>query len=203
MDQDPVQVNRQTYDQIAGQFALRNSEMNASLIQKARRFIATIRPGERILDLGCGPGRDLGWFIHNGINAIGADLSHGMLMEARKVTGARLCQMEMRRLAFASQIFAGVWCNAALLHLPRNEVPKALANIHRVLAPGGHFFMSLQKGSGEGLETAQDGTHTRFFARYEAQEIGRFLEQAGFHVLRQEEYEFRCTWLWLESVRSD
>lgn len=107
MDQDPILVNRQTYDQIAGQFAAQTARMDERLIVRALRLVEHIQPGARILDVGCGPGRDLGWFIENGIHALGVDLSNGMLKEAKRVKGSILCQMEMRQLAFASGSFAG------------------------------------------------------------------------------------------------
>lgn len=97
-------------------------------------------------------------------------------------------------------VLRGVWCNAALLHLPKKEVPKALAEISRVLVPGGCFFLSIQKGCDEGLEISQNGNITRFFARYTAQEMERILEQAGFIVRYQEEYEYGRAWIWFESV---
>ncbi len=203
MDQDPFQVNRRTYDQIAGQFVQRTPGMDEWLIKKATRLVEHIQPEQRMLDVGCGPGRDLSWFLKNGFQALGVDLSMGMLMEAQKVAKPSLCQMEMRHLALASRSFAGVWCNAALLHLPKKEVPNALAEIHRVLIPGGRFILSIQKGCGEGLETSQTGDILRFFARYDMHEMHEFLEQASFRVLLQEEYEFfGRTWLWFETVRS-
>jgi SAM-dependent methyltransferase len=202
MDPDPSQVNRQTYDQIAGQFAARTAHMDAWLIGRTSRLVEQLRPGARILDVGCGPGRDLRWFIENGVHAFGVDLSNGMLLEARRVQRSALGQMEMRRLAFASGSFAGVWCNAALLHLPKTEVPKALAEISRVLAPGGIFILSLQKGNGEGFETGQNENTVRYFARYTPQEMEQFLAQAGFLVLRQDEYEYGRTWIWFETVQS-
>lgn len=201
MDQDPIQVNRRTYDQIAGQFAAKIPVMDERLIAKASRLIEGIRPNERILDLGCGPGRDLSWFQEKGIQAVGADLSFGMLSEARRTARSGLCQMEMRRLGFASQSFADVWCNAALIHLPKDNVPKALAEIFRVLVPGGRFFVSMQKGQGEGWENTPDGRIIRFFARYNAQEMLGILRTAGFKTIEQDEYEFGRTWLWFETVR--
>lgn len=202
MVQDPIQITRQTYDQIAGQFAAQTANLDERLIGRMSRLVENIPSGERILDLGCGTGRDLGWFLEKSVNAIGGDLSLGMLMEARRAHRFTLCQIEMRQLAFASGSFMGVWCNAALLHLPKEAVPNALAEIYRVLIPGGRFFLSVQKGDREGLEISQNEKVVRFFARYVPQEMEQFLEQAGFSIKLMEEYEFGRPWIWFETVRS-
>lgn len=203
MTQDPIEINRKAYDEIASRFAARRAMMGGQLIDVITRLKGQVRPGERVLDLGCGAGRDLAWLEQAGLRVLGADLSVGMLAEARRVTGCALCQMDMRRLGFARGSFAAVWCNAALLHLPSQQLPGALAEIARLLRPGGHLFALVQKGSGEGLETNAEEHITRFFARYDGVEMGRHLEQAGFSVLERGEYEYGRTWLWHAAARGE
>jgi ubiquinone/menaquinone biosynthesis C-methylase UbiE len=127
-----------------------------------------------------------------------------MLEEAQKVSNTNLCQVEMRSLGFANACFVGIWCNAALLHLPKRELPKALAEIFRVLAPKSPFYLSLQKGAEEGIESGPSGNAPRYFARYDGLEMEYLLEQAGFAIIRQDisidEYH-RRSWLWFETIR--
>lgn len=207
MAPDPITLTRQTYDRIAEQFAAVNSVIPEQVARMAGQLITQIRPGERILDLGCGHGRDLAWFAARGARITGADLSAGMLAEARQAVNAGLCQMDIRRLGFADGSFLAVWCNAALLHLPKQELPAALAEIWRVLAPGGRFYMSVQQGYGEGVETHSPGGARRFFARYQADETMGFLERVGFSVLNQEVQQDNarpgCSWIWHETVRKE
>lgn len=200
MDRDPIDINRRTYDAIAASFAARRANMVGGLIEIITRLKARVPAGEWVLDLGCGAGRDLAWMEAAGMRAVGADLSAGMLAEARKITRAGLWQMEMRWLGFAGQCFAAVWCDAALLHLPKQQVPAALAEVARVLVPGGRFFVLVQQGSGEGLETNETEHATRFYARYQAEELAQLLEQAGFHIIEQGAYENGRTWLWYETI---
>lgn len=207
MDPDPIELTRQAYNRIAVQFAAVNAGMPEQVAKMASRLIAQIRPGRRILDLGCGPGRDLAWFAAHGAQITGADLSAGMLDEARRAVIAGLCQMDMRRLGFANRSFSGVWCNAALLHLPKREVPAALAEIRRILSPNGCFFASVQQGYGESIETHPLNGAQRFFARYQALEMIDLLENAGFSVLNQEIQQDNtrpeCSWIWQETVRKE
>ncbi len=204
---DPTaSLNRSAYDQLAAHFAQVNAAMPPELEAAAGRLLARVTErGSQapILDLGCGTGRDLAWFAAHGMKALGCDLSTGMLAQARQVTRAPLCQMEMRSLGWASNSFQAVWCCAALLHLPKREAPRALAEIARVLLPGGDLFLSIQKGSGEVIERAPyPGEIERFFARYEPDEMAALLEQAGFQLLARRENIDGRHWLWFEAQRS-
>jgi ubiquinone/menaquinone biosynthesis C-methylase UbiE len=173
---------RAVYDQIAPAFAREHAGMEADVLESGARFLALKRPSGPLLELGCGAGRDLAWFAALGQAMVGADLSMGMLAEARTRGQAPLVQMEMTRLGFLAAAFAGLWCNAALLHLPRAEAPAALAEMRRVLRPAGLLFLSLQEGEGEGWET-RPNRPARLFARYHAAELEGLLAGAGFTVL--------------------
>ncbi len=203
---DPTaDLNRSAYDRIAAHFAQANAAMPPEIEAAAGRLLARVK--ERgstapVLDLGCGTGRDLAWFAAHDLKALGCDLSTGMLAQARQVTRAALCQMEMRSLGWASGSFQAVWCCAALLHLPKQAAPRALAEIARVLLPGGDLFLSVQKGSGEVIERAPYPEEIeRFFARYEPDEMALLLEQAGYQILARRENIDRRHWLWFEAQR--
>lgn len=187
-----------TYDRIAPAFAERQAEMSENLLLAAQRFLEYIPAGGLCLDLGCGTGRDSAWFAAQQLKTIGVDFSRGMLTEARKNTSRPLAQMDMRQLGFPRQVFAGVWCNAALLHLPKVEAPLALAEMRRVLLPGGILDLSLQKGDVEQLEPNPYASDLgeRFFARYELEETVQLLESARFTVLETLELSYQQrTWL--------
>ncbi len=184
-----MDTTRSTYDHIAGRFAQLTAAMPAPVACAARALLDRLAADGLLLDLGCGPGRDLAWFEAQGARAIGADFSAGMLAEARKRTGFPLLQMDMRRLGFHDGSMQGIWCNAALLHLPRSEAALALKEMRRVLAPGGLLDLSVQQGSGEGCETASYADLEdvpRYFARYALDEMSGMISQAGFRVLHQD-----------------
>jgi ubiquinone/menaquinone biosynthesis C-methylase UbiE len=172
------------YDQIAEEFASVNANMPPELTADADRFLDLVGPDAHVLDLGCGAGRDMAWLESRGATVVGSDLSPGMLAQARLQVCGRLVQADMRRLPFQTGGFQGVWCCAALLHLPKADTPHALAEVHRVLDSGGTLFLAVQEGTGEGWErtTYYSASVERFFARYDAKEMSALLTSRRFTI---------------------
>ena len=155
--EDPSATHRATYDDVAARFAVVNAQMPPAVLDSARQLLEIVGAPARILELGCGHGRDAAWLEAHGVDVVAADLSAGMLAETRlRVTGP-VVQLDMRALAFRSAVFDGVWSNAAMLHLPKAVVPGALAGVRRILRPGGVFFVSIQVGAGETWEAVSYG----------------------------------------------
>jgi len=202
---DPFSQNRAAYDQIAARFAERNAEMLPYVIESAQRLLAGMQTAGKaslpILDLGCGTGRDMAWLESQGAKMIGADLSGGMLAEACRIARGPLCQLDMRFLPFASDSLGGVWCQAALLHLPKSIAPAALQEIRRVLADGGLLHISVQKGNSEGFETRPYEPVERYYAHYQASELTNLLQSAGFCILYQGEAEARRSWIYASAQK--
>jgi ubiquinone/menaquinone biosynthesis C-methylase UbiE len=190
-------ITQATYDKIAPTFAKTNAEMPENLLVEARKFIESISQNARCLDLGCGAGRDIAWFEGQGLNIFGADLSIGMLTEARKITSRPLAQMNMLHLGFAGKSFAGIWCNAALLHLPKADAPKALKEMRRILWDNGILDLAVQLGEGEGFEENpyETGQGERFYSRYQEDEMKQMLIASGFMILEMEQIISKRAWL--------
>jgi ubiquinone/menaquinone biosynthesis C-methylase UbiE len=172
------------YDQIAEEFASVNANMPPGLTADADRFLDLVGPSAHVLDLGCGAGRDMAWLESHGATVVGTDLSAGMLAQARLQAHGSLVQADMCRLPFQTGCFQGVWCCAALLHLPKADAPRALAEIRRVLGSGGALFLAVQEGMGEGWEptTRYGEPIERFFARYRTEELTTLLVDTGFAI---------------------
>jgi 8-oxo-dGTP pyrophosphatase MutT (NUDIX family)/ubiquinone/menaquinone biosynthesis C-methylase UbiE len=195
MSTGPTQQTTQTYDQIAAQFAARNWKNDLS--ELLDRLCACLQPGARILDLGCGPGRDTLSLAARGFWTLGLDRSAGMLREAAARGVKLLVQADSRALPFASGTLNGVWACASLLHLLKAELPAALAEARRALGHG-HIWLSLRLGEGETWEDDGQG-HPRFFAYYHPAEVELALERAGFRVLhcstRRSAHRPELTWI--------
>jgi ubiquinone/menaquinone biosynthesis C-methylase UbiE len=198
---DNTEITRETYEQIAPTYAQVSAVMHENLIEFAERFIGLLESsfglGAQILDVGCGPGRDMAWFESRNINVTGVDYTQAMLELARTKVHGSLVQADMRNMPFEAHSMDGIWCNASLLHLPKTDSSAALLEFKQVLKPNGILFLAVQEGEGEHLETREVyGENQRFFARYSVTEMTELLEIAGFEILEHHEHESRDrTWI--------
>jgi SAM-dependent methyltransferase len=181
-DETPLAETIASYDHRASKFATR---WGATRLDRALNAFAARVTGQRlVLDLGCGPGRDIDGLTQLGCQVVGLDLSVAMLYEARRrVPAAAVLQADLRYPPLATASLDGVWACASLLHLQRGELPIALAEMARVLrAPGGVAYLALKGGHGEQWLEDADG-HRTFFTYYQSVEIETALHHAGFQIL--------------------
>jgi SAM-dependent methyltransferase len=102
-----------------------------------------------ILDFGCGPGRDLKTLTGLGHTAIGLEGAAGFAAMARADTGCEVWQQDFRRLHLPSEHFDGIFANASLFHIPSQELPRVLRQLHGALKPDGVLFSSNPRGANE------------------------------------------------------
>jgi ubiquinone/menaquinone biosynthesis C-methylase UbiE len=180
---DLDQLMRAAYARIADEYARINcGPMPGDLLAAAALMAERAGPGGSIVDIGCGPGRDMAWFESRGVRVTGIDLSPEMLAHARRAASGPLLAMDMRSLAFRDSSFDGAWWCASLLHLPKRDAPAAIREARRVLRPGATLMLSVQQGSGEGWEERLCPDDTRFYARYQPGEMSSLLAGYGFDV---------------------
>ncbi|HEX2914813.1 MAG TPA: class I SAM-dependent methyltransferase [Chloroflexia bacterium] len=173
----------QSYNQTAALYA--EGQYGFDMSRQQERFLQALPPGYRepLLDLGCGPGRDIRYFSRRGYRTIGMDLSSGLLEEARRrVKSAGLVRADMRSLPFAPACFAGIWACASFLHIPKNQAPWALAEMGRVLVPGGGLFLAVKHGFNESWTEKSEQDTRFFFAYYQPGELQERVVAAGFEV---------------------
>ena len=99
-----------------------------------------------ILDLGCGPGRDLAAFQSMGHVAVGLDGAPAFVEMARRHTGCEVLHQDFLALDLPAGRFDGVFANASLFHVPTAQLPGALNQLHQSLKPRGVLFMSNPRG---------------------------------------------------------
>ena len=123
-----------TYDSIAEDFDSTRYKPWPDTIRFSERF----SPGQLVLDLGCGNGRDLRHLQGRGVRVIGLDMSSGQLRVVRGKSEADVMQADVSSLPLRSNIANGAMLVATLVHIPSPEGRgRALAEAHRCLAPGG------------------------------------------------------------------
>lgn len=117
-------------------------------------FLKALPAGAKILELGCGGGQDSQVMLTRGFNVTPTDGSPEMAQQAGRLLGRPVTVLPFDRLE-EDGIYAGVWANACLLHIPRPELAAVLSRIHRALKTGGVFYASFKAGSAEGRDRFQ------------------------------------------------
>ncbi|MEK6760862.1 MAG: methyltransferase domain-containing protein [Nanoarchaeota archaeon] len=142
--------------------------------------------GMKILDVGCGPGRDLEYFSSLGLEVTGIDLVPEFLGAAKKkVPDAKLYHMDMREMDFNDNYFDGIWSCASFLHLPKSEHEGAMKEHARVLSPNGLMYMSVM-GGGKGDDplpaSPKYGGLSKYFYSFGKDEFRELLTSSGFSI---------------------
>ena len=131
----------------------------------------------RILDLGCGPGRDLIYFKSLGHRPVGLDGSSAFCEMAREHSGCPVLHQQFLHMNLPDKSFDGIFANASLFHVPSQELLRIIQELHAALRSEGILFTSNPRGSVEGWSGQRYGNYMEF-------EVTKaYLEAAGFVVL--------------------
>jgi 2-polyprenyl-3-methyl-5-hydroxy-6-metoxy-1,4-benzoquinol methylase len=125
-----------------------NATAHADMSALHARFLHHLLPGARILDAGCGSGRDALAFTQAGFQVTAFDASAEMVRLATANTGLPVIQMAFNEIAWENT-FHGIWACASLLHVPRADLAPVSARLVRALVPGAIIFMSFKLGESE------------------------------------------------------
>jgi SAM-dependent methyltransferase len=140
------------------------------------RFLAFVPVGGRILDAGCGSGRDALAFHRAGYDVRAFDGSHEMVRLAREHTGLPVQLRTFDDLDLGC-CFDGIWASASLLHVPRARLPGVTASLVRALRPAGAMYVSMKRGAGD---REVDG---RLFVDVDEQGLAQLLEGASLTIV--------------------
>ena len=132
-------------------------------------------PPFTILDLGCGPGRDVKAIADLGHVAVGLDGSARFVEMARAYSGCEVLQQDFLKLNLPAGRFDGVFANAALFHVPGQELPRVLRELRATLKPRGVLFSSNPRGNNE-----EGWNQQRYGAYWDLETWRRYVEAAGF-----------------------
>jgi len=186
------------YDRVADDYwyGTRNHDVS----QNYEAFLEAIegKPPFDILDLGCGPGRDLQYFNSMGHAVMGLDGSEALVSLARLNSGCEVLQQNFLAMDLPEHRFDGVFANASLFHVPSKELPRILLEVSTTLKSRGVLFCSNPRGNNEeGLEGS------RYSCFFDLDTWRDYVIDAGFVELQ---HYFRPTGLprhrqpWLATV---
>lgn len=190
MDNGPYkQITKNTYNSVVEDYADRDEmvipetpDVNSAL----KEFVKLLSPHAKVLDVGCGAGRDSRVLAKNGLEVAGIDFSEKMIEAAKKKNSkVEYRLMDMEEISFPKNSFDGIWANASLHHIPKSRLPSVLQKICTILKNNGVFFLKVKLGDGEGIKEDQRFGYTikRYFAFYKPEEMQDLLEKSGFQIL--------------------
>ncbi|HUE64592.1 MAG TPA: class I SAM-dependent methyltransferase [Rhizomicrobium sp.] len=180
MEPDPLdldsiaKVTLAHYDQRADDFwkGTRDHDVSQNIDALIQHIQGT--PPFTILDFGCGPGRDLKAFTDLGHIAIGLEGSDCFAAMAR-AQGFEILQQNFLKLDLPNQKFDGVFANASLFHVPSQELPRVLRELHATLKSRGVLFSSNPRGNNE-----EGWNKGRYGAYHDFETWHGFMMDAGF-----------------------
>ena len=155
-----------------------------------------------ILDFGCGPGRDMCVFKSLGHRPVGLDGSKEFCKMAQQQSDCPTLNQQFLKLELKDNNYDGIFANASLFHVPSQELPRVLRELHSALRKDGILFSSNPRGNAEGWQGQRYG----HYMEIEASET--FLKQSGFRII---EHYYRPSgkpreqqpWLAIVSQRQD
>lgn len=140
-------------------------------------FVRHFKPEARILDVGCGSGRDLAWLKKQGFCPTGFEHSPGLAALAEKQTGCPVIQGDFTSHDFSLLAADGIVLSGAFVHLDRQQLAPVFKNVLGALIPGGHVFLSMKQG--RGTRTAPDG---RRFTLWQDTQLRPVFKELGLQV---------------------
>ncbi|WP_157253660.1 class I SAM-dependent methyltransferase [Nonomuraea typhae] len=175
---------RDSYTAIAVEYAeLVRAEMGGKPLDRAMvgAFADLVRGQGQVADIGCGTGNATGQLHKLGVDVFGVDLSPGMLAVARKdLPEVRFFEGSMLELDIPDESLAGLVAWYSTIHVADELLPRALAEFHRVLRPGGHALLAFQVGD-EPLHLTEGLGHQidLLFHRRRPEKMAELLKAAG------------------------
>ncbi|MDE8556368.1 class I SAM-dependent methyltransferase [Pantoea vagans] len=142
----PVLSNEDYYRQNAQRFFTETASVDMSALYP--HFVSCLPPGARILDAGCGSGRDVKAFGEMGFAVEAFDASAELVALACQLSGKPVTQMRFQDVN-AVEKYDGIWCCASLLHVSDAELPEVMTKLAIAMKPDGIWYLSFKYGRGE------------------------------------------------------
>jgi len=136
-----------------------------------------LNPGAKILDVGCGSGRDLLWFAEKGFDAIGLERSPSLARLARVHSKRPVIEADFGMYDFSHLNCDAVVLVGALVHVTREDLPQILEAISICLNPNGYMLVTMKEG--HGIRHFSDG---RIFTLWQREDLEEIFSKIGFEI---------------------
>jgi SAM-dependent methyltransferase len=174
---DPVLASVGAYSAGVDEYEAVHASKFADIVA---RFAESLPRPSLILDVGCGPGRDLERFTVHGHVARGVELNPEFAVRARRHAPTTHCDLRDVAAHYPSGFFDGIWASASLVHLPTADMHQVLGQLGVLLRPGGKLFVSVRSSGETGWLDEPDGR--RWYRVWAADALADAVTAAGFTV---------------------
>ncbi|KAK5171422.1 uncharacterized protein LTR77_004566 [Saxophila tyrrhenica] len=208
--EDPKEIVRQTYDNIAEWYLRWITDQRSPRERYTTKVLENAPPSPRILEMGCGPGVPITrMLLDHGADVVANDISSAQInMAQARCPTANFVLEDMAGLSFEPASFDGVVSFFTVFHLPREEQKEMLAKIYRWLRPGGMVAFNLATVDEEEIHGEFLG-HGMFWSSFPAEENKKMVTDVGFELveateldagdgkLEEDDPDYGVTFLWM------
>jgi len=187
-------ITIKTYDKIAAEWSKKHHihDYWKEELKLFKKFL----PIGKIIDIGCGGGRDAKPLSNLGYKYLGTDISTGLLKEAKKNNpGIKFIYKNLYKPSFKSNTFDGFWASAIFLHIPKDRINLILQR--NWIKQGGVGFISVKEGGGEVLDNSDIEGPVRFWSYYKLSEFRKLLMSNKFKILKNYRKKVIESTIWL------
>lgn len=196
---DPVDVTLSTYEAGADAYRRHDPPLQGPLLAFLDALVDKLRPGAVLLEFGTGTGRDALYLESCGLTVHRSDATESFL-ELLRADGHEARKLDIRTDPLGGP-YDGVYANAVLLHLKRDDLPRVLVRARHAVGEGGLLAFTLKEGDGEGWSAAKLDL-PRHFTYWRAPEVLSVLAETGWTVLSLDRVPGRLEpWLYVLAER--
>ena len=193
MSNQKYQETMDWYQEHAVDYAEKSTRESVIDTQQLEEFSNLLKPGVKILDAGCGAGRDTNLFQKKGFMPTGMDLSTKLIVEARKrYPNCDFKEGDLLSLPYESESFDGVWAHASLVHFETLEqMRKAIRELFRVAKKDAvlHLLVRAHDAKSEEVRSDAISQSNRYYRNFTEKEIRDLVSSEGFKSFKVFRYK--------------
>ena len=149
-------------------------------------FISLLPKKANVLDIACGPGRDVEYLVKEGFAVTGIDLSKKLIDEAKKKVKSKKATfkvMDVEKLRLKKESFDGIWCYNASVHMSKGKIRQIIEKFSHLLKEEGVLFFDFLEGEKDKkVRSIEVGNMPRKFTVFDQVEIESILKEEGFYI---------------------
>jgi SAM-dependent methyltransferase len=196
---------RQTYNKIAVDWY---NDHNSDIwwVEGTDKFLSLLKPGSKVLDVGCGAGAKSAYLLDHGMDVTGIDFSEEMIRLAKEHEArGHFFVWDMNNLDKFDQVFEGIFAQASLLHIQKKDVQNVLEAFKAKLVSRGYLYLAVKEIRSGNVqeeivkENDYGYEYERFFSYYSLDEIRSYFHELGMTIVYESKSGKNNT-IWLQVI---